>query len=76
MTQPGKNTPPPGFILVFDKPLRWRRKRPDGTYDERSFHKVCSVKRRQNGKTVIRYLTEFNVVIDIKDIDRRPYKIY
>ena len=74
MPKASKEELKPGYILVFDNPIIWKRTLEDGSIQSRRVYKVCTVLRRIKGKSVIRFLTEFNVVMNIQDIGRRSYR--
>lgn len=78
MSESRTGEPPPGYIIVFDKPLTWRGTQAwDGQNIERVVRKVVSIRKRlKDGTVVVRYLTEFNKVLNIKDMHKRSYRMF
>lgn len=70
--------PKPGYIIVFEKPIIWKGKQAwNGKPITRVVRKVVSVRKRlKSGEEVVRYLTEFNALLNIKNMDKRKYRVY
>ena len=67
MAMKGKGVPPPGYILVFEKPIARIR--------DTEVFKAVSVEKtlKKNKQKVVRYLLCNNTVINIPDIHNRKY---